>query len=592
MNIKQFFAAIIGSFIGVWSAIVLFSVLAVITMVIFIAAFSLKSSKSFTPEKNSVLYLNLAGSIPERTTEDDIFTTIFNDEVKGSSLADILESIEYAGSDANIKGIYIDCNVSVGGLASLYEIRKALGDFKKSGKWIYAYGNFIEQGDYYVASVSDSIFINPVGVANIRGLSTTTPYYKNMLDKLGIEMQIIKVGAFKSAVEPYILTEMSDADRLQKEVYLGSLWHTVSSAISKSRNIPLSKLNLLADSMLLTKPSSYLLKNKIIDGTCYKNEFTNKLKKLTGRKESEDLRLVSPSDLVLASQASGNKSVKPKIAVIYAVGEINSNDEDGIVASDVVDNVLGLAKDDNVKGLVMRVNSPGGSAFDSEQIWAALEEFKESGKPYAVSMGNMAASGGYYISCGADRIFAEPLTLTGSIGIFGMIPCFKDLMQDKIGINTSYVMTNANGNFPSVMRKMTPAQASAMQNMINEGYEIFTRRCAEGREIPVDSIKAVGGGRLWDGLSALKLGLVDELGGMKDAVEWIASRANIEDYSIITLPAEKNVFTRYFSRYVVARIQNAFVSPGSDEIFKYKDEIKKILNLDPVQCRMEPVEIN
>lgn len=591
MNIKQFFATLIGSFIGVWSAIILFSVFTIISMVIFIAAFSMKSAKTFTTEKDSVLYLNLSGSIPERTAEEDIFTSLFNDEVKGSSLVDILESIEYAKNDRNIKGIYIDCNVSVGGLASLYEIRKALEDFKKSGKWIYAYGNFIEQGDYYVASVSDSIYLNPVGVANIRGLCTTTPYFKNMLDKLGIEMQIIKVGTFKSAVEPYILTEMSEADRLQKEVYLGSMWHTVSSAISKSRNITLSKLNMLADSMLLTKSPSFLLKNRIIDGTCYKNEFTDKLKKLTGLDESDDLRLVAPSDLVLAARASGN-SAKAKIAVIYAVGEINSADKDGIVADEIVDDVLDLAKDDNIKGLVMRVNSPGGSAFDSEQIWAALEEFKASGKPYAVSMGNVAASGGYYISCGADRIFAEPLTLTGSIGIFGMIPCFKDLMQDKIGINTSYVMTNENGNFPSVMRKMTPAQAAAMQHMVNDGYEMFTRRCAEGREIPVDSIKAIGGGRVWDGLSALKLGLVDELGGMRDAIEWVASRADIEDYSITVLPAEKNMFTRYFSKYVVAGIQKVFAPSGADEIFKYKDEIDKILNLDPVQCRMEPVEIN
>lgn len=592
MNIKQFFAALTGAFIGVWSAIILFSVLSIITMVIFIAAFSINSSKTFTTEKNSVLYLNLSGSIPERTAEEDFFTVMFNDEVKGSSLEDILKSIEYAKNDSNIKGIYIDCNVSVGGLASLYEIRKALEDFKKSGKWIYAYGNFIEQGDYYVASVSDSIYLNPVGVTNIRGLCTTTPYFKNMLDKLGIEMQIIKVGTFKSAVEPYILTEMSDADRLQKEVYLGSMWATISSAISKSRNIPLSKLNILADSMMLTKSASYLLKNKIIDGTCYKNEFTDKLKELTGRDESDDLRLVSPSDLVLAAESSGNKGTNEKIAVIYAVGEINSADEDGIVASDIVDNVLSLAKDDDVKGLVMRVNSPGGSAFDSEQIWAALEEFKNSGKPYAVSMGNVAASGGYYISCGADKIFAEPLTLTGSIGIFGMVPCFKDLMQDKIGINTSYVMTNENGNFPSVMRKMTPAQAAAMQNLVNDGYEIFTRRCAEGRDIPVDSIKAIGGGRVWDGLSALKLGLVDELGGMKDAVAWVASKADMEDYSVVSFPAEKNIFTRYFSKYVVSRIQKAFVSSEADEILKYKDEIKKIINQDPVQCRMEPVEIN
>lgn len=591
MNIKQFFAALAGSFIGVWSAIILFFVLTVISMVIFIAAFSFKSSKTFTTEKDSVLYLNLAGSIPERTTED-IFTVIFNTRVSGSSLEEILKSIEYAKSDNNIKGIYIDCNVSVGGLASLYEIRRALDDFKKSGKWIYAYGDFIEQGDYYVASVADSIYLNPVGAANIRGLSTTTPYFKNMLDKLGIEMQIIKVGNFKSAVEPFILTQMSEADRLQKEVYLGSMWNNISSAISKSRNIPLPKLNQLADSMLLTKPSSYLLKNKIIDGICYKNEFIDKLKRLTKIDESDDLRLVSPSDLILSSQSSVKTSANEKIAVIYAVGEINSADENGIVAEDIVDDVLSLAKDDDIKGLVMRVNSPGGSAFDSEQIWAALEEFKKSGKPYAVSMGNVAASGGYYISCGADKIFAEPLTLTGSIGIFGMIPCFKDLMQDKIGINTSYVMTNENSNFPSVMRRMTPAQARAMQNMVNEGYEIFTRRCAEGRHISQDSIKAIGGGRVWDGLSALKLGLVDEIGGIKDAVEWVASSAGIENYSITILPAEKNIFDRYFSKYVISKIQKAFVSPGHDEIFKYSNDIKKILSLDPVQCRMDPVEIN
>lgn len=588
---KQFFTTALGAFVGVWGALIVMSIVSIIISIVFFVAMSgaMASSSTFAPKDSSILYLNLAGSIPERSNPDDSFTKIFSDEVESSNLEDIIKSIDLASTNNKIEGIFINCNSAECGMAKIYEIRKALEAFKKSGKWIYAYGNeAISQSDYYIASVADSVFINPVGLIDISGLSSSTPYMKNMLDKVGIEMQVIRVGSFKSAVEPFILNEMSDENRMQQKHFLGSMWSVIASQMAKSRKMTVADINTIADSILITKPASYLLNNKIVDGTCYKFDFEKKLKRLTDIEDEDDLVLVTPAEMVLTEKKS---TAKDEIAILYAVGEINSADKDGIVADDMIENILDLAEDDNVKGLVLRVNSPGGSAFDSEQIWAALEEFKKSGKPYAVSMSDYAASGGYYIACGADKIFAEPLTITGSIGIFGIIPCFQDLLVNKIGITMNNVSTNANGNFPSLATKITPLERQSMQNMVNAGYELFTSRCAKGRNMPIDSLKAIAQGRVWDGASALKIGLVDEIGGIKEAVTWVASQANLTDYATIVKPDQKDFFTKYLSKYAVTKIKSAIISE-SGEIYKYQEEIKKILNRDHIQARMEITTVN
>ncbi|MEG0560666.1 MAG: signal peptide peptidase SppA [Muribaculaceae bacterium] len=588
---KQFLMTVLGAFVGVWGALMFFAIVSVLMGVVFLTAFSGAFSSApttLTSQDKSILYLNLNGTVSERSNPDDAITSFFNDEDVPSSLDNIVKSISLAKADDNIKGIFIECNGASAGMATAYEIRKALEDFKLSKKWIYAYGNEgIEQRDYYVASVADSMFINPYGMLDIRGLATNNLFYKNMLDKLGIEMQVIRVGSFKSAVEPYMLTSISDANRLQQEVFLGSIWSTISNQMSKSRNIATPAFNVYADSITLTRPTSYLKTNKLIDATCYKFDFDKKLKKLVKIDDDDDLIFVTPEEMV---QTEIQTSESDKIAVLYAVGEINSHSKEGIVADDMIENILDVAKDDDIKGLVLRVNSPGGSAYDSEQIWAALEEFKKSGKPYAVSMGDYAASGGYYISCGANRIFAEPVTITGSIGIFGVIPCIEGLLENKIGINQSLVQTNANGDLLNISKKMTPFQQQSMQNYVNAGYELFASRCAQGRKMPIDKLKEIAQGRVWDGANAMKIGLIDEFGGLNDAIKWVANKAKVKKYSTTILPEQEDFVTKYLSKYVVTKIKSAIMSESGD-LYKYQEELQKILKQDHIQARMDMITV-
>ena len=586
---KQFWTTVLGAFLGAFGAIFVCSIISfIISVVVMVAMSGIFTSESKTVlEENSILKIDLTGDVPDRGTPDAKFMSYLDDSKKGENLTSILNSIAAAKTDKNIKGIYIECNGVATGVATLYEIRNAIQDFKSTGKWVYAFGNEgISQGDYYVASAADSVFINPVGILDIHGLGASIPYFKRLLDKVGVEMQVVKVGTFKSAVEPYIMTEMSDANKLQQTAFLGSIWNTMSNDIAKSRKINVAALNQLADSITLSRTADYLIKNKMVDGVCYKFNFEKKLKHLTDVKEDDDLKFISPSDFNTSIEL---KKHKEKIAVLYAEGEIDNHANEGVIADDIIKSVMEAAKDKEVKGLVMRVNSPGGSAFDSEQMWAALEEFKKTGKPYAVSMGSYAASGGYYISCGADRIFAEPVTITGSIGIFGMIPNISNLLTDKLGVDMNTITTNANGNFVSITQPMTPFQRSQMQNYVNKGYELFTSRCAKGRHMSVDSIKKIEG-RVWDGKTALKLGLVDQLGGMKDAMTWVAKKAKLENYSVKTMPSQKDFFEKYLSKFLNTKIKS-FIYGESAEYLKYKEFVEGLMKQDRIQARMEYIEI-
>lgn len=587
---KKFFSNVLGSFVGAWLALVVFSFASVIFSFAILGSFAEESSMSTTTiQDNSVLYLNMASSFSERSKGDETFKKLLGkqDDVP-SSLESVLKALKIAKDNDNIKGLFIETKGNSAGMATLYEIRQAIQDFKESGKFVYAYGNEgITQSDYYIASVADSIFLNPVGMVDIHGLCSTIPFFKNMLDKIGVEMQIIRVGTFKSAVEPYVETEASPANRMATEVYLKSIWGNMCDSISVARSISVAKLNDMANNLLLTESAEYLKENGIVDGLCYRFEMIDHLKEICGLSKGHSSNLVSP-ETVIATEIT--KTHADKVAVIYAVGEIDGDDEDGVNSAKLVKDIIKVVDDNSVKAVVLRVNSPGGSAFGSEQIWAALEEVKKAGKPFAVSMGDLAASGGYYISCGADRIFAEPVTLTGSIGIFGMVPCIKELMNDKLGINLSVIKTNENADFINTMEPMTAVQRAAMQRMVNDGYELFTTRCAEGRGMELDSLKQIAEGRVWDGITAKELGLVDEFGNLSDAIEWAVEQAKVGDYSVEIYPKEDNSFMKYLRGYVMVEIGNVF-NMKTGELYKYNDMVNSVLGRDRLQCIMEPVEI-
>ncbi|MBE6311297.1 MAG: signal peptide peptidase SppA [Bacteroidales bacterium] len=587
--IKKFFTGVLSSFVGAWIALFVFSVSSVIMSFAFIGAFAESTSLSSGVQDKSVLYLNMASSFAEQSNPDDALRAMFrgNSDVSTSSLATVLKALRVAKDNDKIEGVFVECNGSTAGVATLSEIRRALQEFKESGKWVVAYGNSaIAQSDYYVASVADSIMLNPVGAVDIHGLSTSIPFFKRLLDKIGVEMQVVRVGTFKSAVEPYVETEASVANRTATEAYMTSIWGDLAKSISESRGISVDKLNGMADSLLMTQPVGYLLENNIIDGLCYRFDMMERLKDKSGVSASDDLRLVSPEDV--AALAASTVAID-KVAVVYAVGEIDGSD-DGVNSSELVKDIIKIAKDDAVKAVVLRVNSPGGSAYGSEQIWAAFEEVKKAGKPFAVSMGDLAASGGYYISCGADKIFAEPVTITGSIGIFGLIPCVKELVNDKLGVNFSVINTNKNGNFISITEPMTVEQRVAMQKMINQGYELFTTRCAEGRGMELDALKKIAEGRVWDGITAKEIGLVDEFGNLSDAIDYVVEQAKIGEYSINEYPQKESSFMRYLKISMKAEV-NEILGTETNGLSKYKTMAEDILSRDYVQCIMEPVEI-
>ncbi len=583
---KKFWTTVLGSFVGVWLGLTLFSVISVIMSFAFIGAMSNFGGTTKTVEKNSIFCINLAGTLSERAEGNAYLSSLMGDEKNGMDLQTLLKAIKAAKDNDNVKGISLECNSIDADFATLYEIRNALIDFKRSKKFIYAYGDEIAQDDYYLASVADSVFMNTYGTIDLHGLSSVTPYFKTLLDKVGVEMQVIRVGTFKSAVEPFMLTEMSEANRLQQEHYLGSVWSTFTADVAKSRNITVEQINQCADSIIVFSTPKAILKTKLVDALCYRHQYEDKLRKLTDVKSDEDLNYVGIEDIIAAAPAP--KTSKNKVAVFYAVGEIDGPGE-GIDSKKLAEDIVEASKDNDVKAVVLRVNSPGGSAFGAEQIWAALEEVKKANKPYAVSMGGYAASGGYYISCGADRIFAEPNTITGSIGVFGVIPCFENLAVEKLGVNICEVNTNSNALMTS-FKKLTPLQREHIQQNVNAIYELFTSRCATGRNMPIDSLKQIAEGRVWDGATALKLKLVDEYGNLDSAVKWVADKAKLTDYEVEELPVPDEEIFKYISKYMDMRAEEK-LKENIGVLYQYHNEIKRIMSRDHVQCIMEPMVI-
>lgn len=485
----------------------------------------------------SVYRLQLKGTLVEQSQESNplaglLSASPYYNQSETVGLNDLLSNIRLAKTDDRIEGIYLDGGSLSMAPASAKAIRDALLDFKTSGKWIIAYASSYGQTNYYVASVADKIFLNPTASIDWNGLSAQKTYYKRLLDKLGIEMQILKVGTFKSAVEPYFRTSMSEADRLQTEQYINGIWSEIKAAVAESRHIAPEQLDRYADEYMGLQPQEKYLQYGFADSLVYVEEMDNILRTYMGTK---DYTLLSTGEL--ASVERTPSKAYAKVAVVYAEGEITDESGDGIVGKDMVKLFKKIAKDEDICAVVLRVNSPGGSADASEQIWHAVQTLKQDGRPVVVSMGDYAASGGYYISCGADYIFAEPTTLTGSIGIFGTVPNLNKVF-DKIGLDYDGVSTNRHSDLQvnMVYKGMNTEEYAMMQAMVERGYDLFTRRCAEGRHTTQDAIKQIGEGRVWLGKDAVAIGLVDSLGNIDDAILKAAELAALPEYQIIYYP--------------------------------------------------------
>lgn len=583
---KNFFTTALGAFVGTLVAMFLATIIMTIMSIMMFAmsaiAFGSGSKDNVSIDKNSVLLVNLEGGFNDCEDAGNEFLALMG-EGETATYDQLVKALDVAAENENIVGVVLKANGLVCGTAKAYEVHEALANFKaKTDKWVYAYGDNYTQGEYYLASVADSVFVNTQGMVNLFGLSTELPYFKKLLDKVGVKAEIFKVGTFKSAVEPYMLEHISDANRLQTEQYLNSIWKRIATGISEGRGVKVADVDAWVDSIVPLQPTDFLIDNKIVDRKLYEFEFEDVLRRTLLLDDDTDINFVSVADAATLFTEPDNTD--GDIAVIYAQGEINSSaDDNAINYNDINEYILDAAEDDDIKGLVFRVNSPGGSAFDSEQMWAAIEKFKATGKPVAVSMGDYAASGGYYISCGANRIFAEPTTLTGSIGIFGMMFNMSTLSKN-IGVNFESISTHEIGKL-SAFNDMPATVRNRFQQMVNNGYELFTGRCAAGRNMPIDSIKAIAEGRVWTGEMALNIGLVDELGGIEDAIDWVAKEAGIETPAIVKPQTGDEDLMKAFRRYIKRSMRPSF-GAEIDAVIAEKERIVDAFEKSPIQARM------
>ena len=489
-----------------------------------------------TLEENTIYRIDLKGSLVEQATEENPFNSIMG-ELYGQStttvgLSDLLNNIALAKDNDKVLGIYLKGGSLVAGPASAKALRDALLDFKKSGKFIIAYSDSYSQTNYYIVSVADRIFFNPVGSLTWDGLNAQKEYYTRLFEKIGVEMQILKVGTFKSAVEPYFRTSMSEADRKQTEQYIGGIWSEMKAAVGQSRQITPEQLHAYADECMSLQPQEKYLTYNFVNSLVYIQEMDSVLRTYAGTKDYKQL-----SNSKMTNVERTQVDATDKVAVLYAEGAIVDAGTDGIVEGKILKTIKKIYEDDDVKAVVFRVNSPGGSADASEQIWHAMKMLQDKGLPVVVSMGDYAASGGYYISCNADYIYAEPTTLTGSIGIFGTVPNLSKI-REKIGLDVDAVSTNKHSGLTTnaVTKGMNPQEMALMQNMVERGYDLFTRRCAAGRDMTQDEIKKIGEGRVWLGKDALEIGLVDSLGNINDAIDKAVELAQLGEYNLVTYP--------------------------------------------------------
>lgn len=541
---KEFFKFTLATITG----IIVTSIIGFFLLMMVIGAIIASTEKTVVVENQSMLVIKLDNQIVDRAPNDpfsDLNIPGFGSSKK-VGLDHILSSIEKAVDDDRIKCIYLDLSMVNGGMAAVEEIRNALIAFKDSTeKPIYAYGEMIDQKAYYLATVADKIVLNPQGIIDFRGLGGEITFYKNALEKLGVEMQIVRHGKFKAAVEPYMLEKMSDENREQTMVYLNSMWNQMLKGISEKRNIPVEKLNELADDVLTFRRGEKALEAGLVDALMYKDEVLDDLREITGIAQGKGIPVIGVTNYAKAPARKGKKSTfsRDKIAVIYASGEIGISmmGSEGIDGEKLSREIRKVRQDSSFKAIVLRIDSPGGSAYDSEVISREVKLAADT-KPVVVSMGNVAASGGYYIACAADKIIAQPNTITGSIGVFGTIPNAGELLNKKLGITTDVVKTNKHSDMPSLTRRMTDFERDLMQEFVENVYDVFLDRVANGRDMTKEAIDEIGQGRVWTGENALEIGLVDELGGLNRAIELAAELSGLDNFRTVDLPALTDPF--------------------------------------------------
>ena len=581
---KEFFKFVFASMLGF--ILSFFAVLLLLIVLVTAIVTTAGNDGALSVASNSILHVSLDYPIKERTDKNPFAELSFLglESKKKLGLNEILEGIEHAKSDDHIKGIYLDASSLESGMATMEEIRNALIDFKKSGKFVIAYSEVYSQGAYYLATAADKIYLNPEGMIDFRGLSSEIMFFKGALDKLDIEAQIIKVGTYKSAVEPFILDKMSEPNKLQVTSFLGSMYDHFLSEISRSRKIPKNTLFSIADSAKIRAPKDALT-YKMVDGLIYKDEVLDELKKLTKIDKKKEIESVSLEEYAPAEDKK-EESSQNRIAVIYANGEIMSGEgDDETMGSERISRAIRKARtDDKVKAIVLRVNSPGGSALASDVIWRETVLAKKS-KPLIVSMGDLAASGGYYIACAADSIFAQPNTITGSIGVFGIVPNMQKFFNNKLGITFDGVQTGKFADLGSVSRPLTDAERMILQLEVNKTYNTFTKKVADGRKKSQSYIDSIGQGRVWSGTEALKKGLVDRLGNIDDAIASAAKKAKIKDFKIVNYPAQVDPIKSLFDNSA-DKVKAYFVKSELGDNFIYYEQMKSAINLSGVQARI------
>ena len=534
---KDFIKNVLATMVGMFGFFIVMGVIGMMSIIGMIAS----GNAAQNVEKNSVFVLNLSGTISEQGSENPL-SMFTGDNSLNSGLNDILSSIKKAKANDDIKGIYIEAGALAANYATLQEIRNALADFRKSGKWIVAYGDFYTQGAYYVASVANKVYINPKGIVDWHGIGAQTMFYKDFMAKFGVKWEVVKVGTFKSATETFTEEKMSDANRLQTKTFIDGTWRNVCDAVSKSRGISVDSLNSYADSYLALQATETLVKAKMVDGMMYGDQVKDAVKKMMKLEKDDDIAQLTLNDML---NVKDGKVEGSEIAVYYAEGDIVQDpkaatmfgNNNYIASRKVCKDLEDLMNDDDVKAVVVRINSGGGDAYASEQMWHQMSELRKV-KPVVVSMGDYAASGAYYMSAPASWIVAQPNTLTGSIGIFAVIPDLSGLVTTKLGVRFDEVKTNRNSTFGNLMARPFNAEEKAMlQASVNRGYSLFRQRVADGRRLPVESVEKIAQGRVWLATDALNIKLVDQLGGIDDAVKKAAQLAKLKDYYTSDYPA-------------------------------------------------------
>ena len=535
---KDFFKNVAATIVGLFAFGLIMTILGFICIIGMIAS----SNSKPTLKDNAVMVLKLQGQIEDRS-EDNWLGELTGEQFNNLGMNKILSSIRKAKDEEKVKGIYLETGILESDYATLQEIRNALADFKKSGKWIIAYGDALSQGGYYLASVANKVYVNPEGNVDWHGIASQPQYIKDVAAKFGVHFTVVKVGKYKSYTETYTEDKMSDANREQVSRYIGGLWQQMLADVSKSRNISKDSLNRYADGLMVFDDAQLLKSRKMVDGFCYYDEIRDVVKRQLGLKADETINQVDYNDVDMAIDDSN--LMEEEIAVYYCQGSIVRMEtpsiygsEQQIVSTKVIKDLQELADNSQVKAVVLRINSGGGDAYASEQIWRAVKELNKK-KPVVVSMGGMAASGAYYMSMGAQYIMAQPTTLTGSIGIFGALPDFSDLMTKKLGFKYDEVKTNRNSSYASagMSRPWSAEEITTMQNYVNRGYNLFRKRVAEGRKMSTEQVEKIAQGRVWLGTDAKNIKLIDGFGGLSDAIDKAAELAHISSYQAVEYPA-------------------------------------------------------